>query len=43
MTCCCDSDGKEVKYGEEYYIDSCNTCSCGAGCTEEENICDDPM
>ena len=30
-TTCCDSNGKEVKFGEVYDSD-CNKCLCGMGC-----------
>ena len=34
MTCCCDSHGNEVKYGEPYHQKgNCNACWCGKGCT----------
>ena len=42
MTCCCNEDGKEVKYGE-LFVDACNTCFCGGGCTEAACVSDDDM
>ena len=35
ITCCCNADGKEVKYGEPYEVE-CNGCVCGEGCTDME-------